>query len=179
MRCPQCGFDALAQSAFCSRCGARLIQPKPAAVREYALALIRRSYWHYAQVFVIGGVMLAIGVTIIFGNPKNGLAGLVLMLVGLLILGIVPLANRAVTWSVTSDRLIEKRGLLATTRREVELSDIRSIEISRRLMQRVVGLGDVIIASAASADYLIRMADVRDPDAVAETIRKARLKRFA
>jgi len=35
------------------------------------------------------------------------------------------------------------------------------------------------IASAASADYMIRMTDVYDPDGVAETVRKARLKRLA
>jgi len=58
MRCPQCGFDALAQSAFCSRCGARLGQPKPAEVREYALALIRPSYWHYAHLLAVGGLMV-------------------------------------------------------------------------------------------------------------------------
>ncbi len=179
MRCPQCGFDVLAQSAFCSRCGARLSQPKPAEVREYALALVRRSYWHYANVFAVGALMVAFGVAIIYRNPNNGLGGLALIVAGFVIWALVPLAQRAVTWRITSDRLIEKRGLLATTRREVELSDIRSIEVSRRLMQRLVGLGDVIIASAASADYLIRMVDVRDPDAVAETVRKARLKRLA
>ncbi len=179
MRCSRCGFDALAQSAFCSRCGARLSQPKPADVREYALALIRRSYWHYASVFVVGALMVAFGAGIIYRGPGNDRAGLALILAGFVVWALVPLAHRAVTWRVTSDRLIEKRGLLATTRREVELSDIRSIEVSRRLAQRVVGLGDVIIASAASADYLIRMVDVRDPDAVAETVRKARLKRLA
>jgi uncharacterized membrane protein YdbT with pleckstrin-like domain len=179
MRCPQCGFDALAQSAFCSRCGARLIQPKPDAVREYSLALIRRSYWHYAQAFVVGGLMVAFGVAIILRGPKGATAGLMVMLVGFAVWGLVPLAQRAVSWRLTSDRLIEKRGLLATMRREVELSDIRSIEVNRRLLQRLIGLGDVVVASAASADYLIRMADVRDPDGVADTVRKARLKRLA
>ena len=41
------------------------------------------------------------------------------------------------------------------------------------------GLGDVTIASAASADYAIRLNDIYDPDLAAETIRKARLKRMA
>jgi uncharacterized membrane protein YdbT with pleckstrin-like domain len=179
MRCPQCGFDALAQSAFCSRCGARLGQPKPAEVREYALALIRPSYWHYAHLLVVGGLMVIFGAAIIYGNPSNGLAGLALILAGFFIWGLVALGRRTVTWRITSDRLIEKRGLLATTRREVELSDIRSIEVSRGLIQRLIRLGDIVIASAASADYLIRMVDVYDPDAVAETVRKARLRRLA
>jgi membrane protein YdbS with pleckstrin-like domain len=46
-------------------------------------------------------------------------------------------------------------------------------------MQRMLGLGDVTIASAASADFAIRLLDVTDPDGIAETVRKARLKRLA
>jgi hypothetical protein len=43
----------------------------------------------------------------------------------------------------------------------------------------MIGLGDVTIASAASADYAIRLNDIGAPDETAETIRKARLKRMA
>jgi hypothetical protein len=46
-------------------------------------------------------------------------------------------------------------------------------------MQRAMGLGDVIIASAASADYAIRLYDIPDPEGVAEMLRRARLKRLA
>ncbi|MGH7841739.1 MAG: zinc-ribbon domain-containing protein, partial [Steroidobacteraceae bacterium] len=38
MRCAQCGTEAAAGAAFCSRCGARLQAPRPDAVREYALS---------------------------------------------------------------------------------------------------------------------------------------------
>ena len=61
----------------------------------------------------------------------------------------------------------------------MELADIRSVEVSCRVMQRMLGLGNVTIASAASADYAIRLHDIRDPENAAETIRKARLKRLA
>ena len=86
---------------------------------------------------------------------------------------------RTVSWSLTSDRLIEKRGLIASRRREMELADIRSVEVDKRVFQRMFGLGDVTIASAASADYAIRLNEIQDPDLAAETIRKARLKRMA
>ena len=75
--------------------------------------------------------------------------------------------------------MIEKRGLLASRRREMELADIRSVEVNKRVVQRMIGLGDVTIASAASADYAIRLNDIGAPDETAETIRKARLKRMA
>lgn len=182
MRCPQCGTESHPQAAFCARCGARLLEPKPASVREYSLALIRRSYWYYAGQIALAFALAAAGVYVIFSAQslqQTGPVGIALIVVALIIGAIIPLEQRAVLWRITSDRLIEQRGLLATSRRELELQDIRSIEMNRRLGQRLTGLGDVIVASAASADFIIRLADIYDPEGVAETIRKARLKRLA
>ena len=46
-------------------------------------------------------------------------------------------------------------------------------------MSRLAGLGDVVVASAASTDFLIRLEAIADPEAVAETVRQARLKRLS
>jgi hypothetical protein len=43
----------------------------------------------------------------------------------------------------------------------------------------MLGLGNVAIASAASADFMVRMTDIPDPERVAEILRQARLKRLA
>ena len=70
-------------------------------------------------------------------------------------------------------------GWLASRRREMELADVRSIEVDRSLSQRMLGLGNVSIASSASADFMIRLWDVPDPERIAEILRQARLKRLA
>ena len=75
--------------------------------------------------------------------------------------------------------MIEDAASLSSRRREMELADVRSIEVNRRFIQRAIGLGDIGIASAASADFMIRMFDIPDPERVAETLRQARLKRLA
>ncbi len=182
MRCPQCGTESHPQAAFCARCGARLFEPKPASVREYSIALIRRSYWYYAGQIIMACVLAGGGVYVILTSKslqQSGPAGIALIVVALIMGAIIPLEQRGVLWRITSDRLIEQRGFLATSRRELELQDIRSIEVNRRVAQRLTGLGDVVVASAASADYVVRLTDVYDPEGVAETIRKARLKRLA
>ena len=183
MRCPQCGKETEQGAAFCSRCGTRMFAPKPAAVREYALALFRPSLWYYANGFLVAGIFIAVGGRLLYVKnqppqipPQVGFAAIG---VGVLIIIVTLIRARTVNWSLTSDRLIEKRGLVASRRREMELADIRSVEVTKRVMQRMIGLGDVTIASAASADYAIRLHDVFDPDNAAETIRKARLKRLA
>ena len=182
MRCPQCGNDTQQGSAFCSRCGTRMFAPKPSAVREYALATFRPSLWYYANGFLIAGVLIALGGRLLYVKPQPPLPpllGFVPIALGILIIIVTMIRARTVNWSLTSDRLIEKRGLVASRRREMELADIRSVEVTKRVMQRMIGLGDVTIASAASADYAIRLHDIFDPDNAAETIRKARLKRLA
>jgi uncharacterized membrane protein YdbT with pleckstrin-like domain len=179
MRCPQCGNDTEQGAAFCSRCGTRMFAPKPAAVREYALALYRPSLWYYANGFLIAGVFIAFGGRLLYLKFQPLQVGFALIGLGILIIIVTMIRARTVSWSLTSDRLIEKRGLIASRRREMELADIRSVEVTKRVMQRMIGLGDVTIASAASADYAIRLHDIFDPDNAAETIRKARLKRLA
>jgi len=179
MRCPQCGNDTQQGSAFCSRCGARMFAPKPAAVREYALAIFRPSLWYYANGFLVGAVLIAAGARLLYVKFEPVQAAFVLVGIGALFFLVTIIRARTVNWSLTSDRLIEKRGLVASRRREMELADIRSVEVDKRVFQRMIGLGDVTIASAASADYAIRLHDIYDPDNAAETIRKARLKRMA
>ncbi|MFZ0658121.1 MAG: PH domain-containing protein [Candidatus Binataceae bacterium] len=160
-----------------------MFAPKPAAVREYMLAKIHPSMWRYANTMVVGGVLIIFG-AIVLGetfqkNPKMWPAGFVLMGLGVISIANAMIQRRRQSWTVTSDRIFEQRGIIATSRREMELADIRSVEVSKRVMQRMLGLGDVTIASAASADFAIRLLDVTDPDGIAETVRKARLKRLA
>ena len=156
-----------------------MLEVKPASVREYSIALIRRSYWYYMGQITVGAILTCAGAALLIKGFQPMQLGFALLIIGIVSWIIIPLAHRSVSWRITSDRLMEQRGILATSRREVELQDIRSIEVTRRLRQRMAGLGDVVIVSAASADYMIRMTDVYDPDGVAETVRKARLKRLA
>jgi uncharacterized membrane protein YdbT with pleckstrin-like domain len=179
MRCPQCGFDTQQGSAFCSRCGARLYAPRPSAVREFALAKYRPSLWYYANTFVVAGVVIAVGARILYLNHDYWQFGFAAMGLGVLIFVGAIVRSRSTSWNLTSDRIVEQHGIVAKRRREMELADIRSVEVNQRVMQRLLGLGDVTIASAASADYAIRLHDISGPGAAAETVRQARLKRLA
>jgi len=126
-----------------------------------------------ALAMCIGGLFL------LGESPGNSLLGLLLMLGSIALVVLAGLARRGTTWSLTSDRLIERRDMFASSHQEMELIDVRSIEVSRSLLQRLLGLGTLAVASAASAEFLIIMGDIRDPQHVADTVRQARLKRLA
>jgi len=166
-------------AAFCSRCGTRLSAPRPAAQREFALLRVWPSWWEFARPIIMALLVIGAGVFLLFTRRQAWSAVPILWMVGILILILTAIARRRLSWSVTSERLIERRGMLASRERHMELADIRSVEIDRRAWQKLFGLGDVIVASAASAEFSIRLNGVPDPLAIAEKIRQARLKRLA
>jgi uncharacterized membrane protein YdbT with pleckstrin-like domain len=155
------------------------MSPRPETKHEYALTRILPSWWHYARDLFAATLVFLGGLYAIVSPHGNRMIGLGLIALAFVIFGVVYLARIYTYWSLTSDRLIERRGLLSSRRREMELADVRSIEVNRRLKQRMLGLGDVGVASAASADFMIRMLDIPDPERVAEILRQARLKRLA
>jgi uncharacterized membrane protein YdbT with pleckstrin-like domain len=138
------------------------------------------SWWSFSGSFVSAGILLAAAIAAEASGHREGRElGAVLFILAALVLLSATLSRRATSWSITSERLIERRGILSQMRREVELVDIRSVEVTRSFFQRLSGIGSIIVSSAASADYSIRLNNVPNPDAIAETIRKARLKRLA
>jgi uncharacterized membrane protein YdbT with pleckstrin-like domain len=179
MRCPQCGFNSAPDAAFCGRCGTRLHEPKPADKREYAVMRVHPAWWHFIGAIFVGCFVMAIGFAVAIRNLNGRTPGLVLVVFGAAGLASIAVRRHFISWSLTSERVIEYKGVLARHRREMELGDVRSVEVERRFMQRAMGLGNIVIASAASADYAIRLFDIPDPEGVAETLRRARLKRLA
>jgi uncharacterized membrane protein YdbT with pleckstrin-like domain len=178
MRCPQCGSEASPGAAFCSRCGTRVVPVRPVAQREYALTRIFPSWWHFIRAILLAVFLTCSGVYILLAVHIDYRVGVGLIGAAVLVMTLATLQRQNTNWSLTSDRLIERRGLVATHRREMELTDVRSIEVDRSFAQRLLGIGDVMIASAASADFIIRLWDVPDPEQVAEMVRQARLKRL-
>ncbi len=138
------------------------------------------SWWTYAGSFTAAAMLVGLAIAALASRQQGARPiAIGLFALAVLITLVAMVSRRNTNWSITSERLIERRGFLSQARREVELADIRSVEVTRSFSQRLCGLGTIVVSSAASADYLIRMQNVSNPDAIAETIRKARLKRLA
>jgi uncharacterized membrane protein YdbT with pleckstrin-like domain len=59
--------------------------------------------------------------------------------------------------TVTNERVTFREGILSKNIREIFLSDIRSVQINQRLLQRLFGTGYIEVASAASAEAEIQI----------------------
>jgi membrane protein YdbS with pleckstrin-like domain len=123
--------------------------------------------------------MIGSGLWLLDSPDGDTVAGIILIVAGVALLGIIYFGRGCTSWSITSDRVVEQRGAIGKLRREMELTDVRSIQVARMPLQRIFGLGSVMVASAASADFLIWMNDVRNCEQIAEMLRQARLKRLA
>jgi uncharacterized membrane protein YdbT with pleckstrin-like domain len=155
------------------------MMPRPETKREFALAKIAPSWWRFASSFVAAIILAALAVAVLYGNRRGWPLAALLIALSWTMVALAVMARHGINWSLTSERLIERRGVLNQRRREVELADIRSVEVDRRFLQRLIGIGNVVVSSAASADFTIRLEAVADPEHIAETLRKARLKRLA
>src|SRR5579863_4087656 len=107
MSCPQCGFEVVANAAFCSRCGSRVMSPRPETKHEYALTRILPSWWHFARGLTVVAAIFAAGLFEITVPNENPRVGLLLIASAIAILGVIHVARRYTSWSLTSDRLIE------------------------------------------------------------------------
>jgi len=102
----------------------------------------------------------------------------------LLILGGMGFVFLAIWWlrvintrlTVTNERVRFRTGILSKNIREVFLSDIRSVEISQRFIQRLLDTGTIEISSAATADAEIAIKGLPKPYKVKELIDEHRRK---
>src|SRR5580704_12173763 len=119
MRCPQCGNEVAQGAAFCSRCGTRVMTPRPETKHEYALTRILPSWWHFFREIVTACVLAGAGIYRMVTHPGAPALALLMWAGAAAVLGMISLARRYTSWSLTSDRLIARRGLIASHRREM------------------------------------------------------------
>ncbi len=85
----------------------------------------------------------------------------------LLIPLIIAWVKRAsLTLRVHSDRIVVERGLLSKRYKKFFSGDIRTISVHQSLLQRLFGIGDLLIATAGAEGYEIRVEGIPDPQAI-------------
>ncbi len=96
------------------------------------------------------------------------------ILVGAYFLGRALIHIYATDYIVTDKRIVVKSGMLSTKRTEIRIADVRGVDVTRSLWQRMIGVGTVSIGTAATAGAEIYMIDVSDPQMIVDTINSIR-----
>jgi len=105
-------------------------------------------HWWYFVKPVATLVLLLVGVGFAYNIDY-----LPLVLLGLAALNLLWLGWRYLTWVtnnfvLTTDRLIDRQGVLAKHVREIPLERINDLSITQSFFERIIGAGDVMVESA-------------------------------
>jgi uncharacterized membrane protein YdbT with pleckstrin-like domain len=74
---------------------------------------------------------------------------------------------------LTTERIIVRHGMIARSGREIPLENINNVVFEQRVMERLLGYGDVLVESASSQGRN-RLADIPDPQGFQSEIYRAR-----
>lgn len=73
-------------------------------------------------------------------------------------------------WTLYATRLVQQEGLISRKTSEVDLEDIRNVQVSQSAMQRIVGIGDVLVSTAARNEEEVAARSIRAPQEFADLI---------
>jgi membrane protein YdbS with pleckstrin-like domain len=149
-------------------------QPHPA---EETLWSGSRSGWHYFGRWLLG-LIVAAGLCAglyFFGDqiePWTKWAYAAPVAVLLLVMFSVSISRRRARYRVTSRRVIMEIGFVVKDSNEVRIQDIRSINVLKRGLGGLFGIGNVEFSSAAADDADVVFVGIGGADNVRDLVRK-------
>jgi hypothetical protein len=152
--CPECGKQVSTAAKACPNCGYPVAErlgekpevPKvsPGSGNAEILAEIRPSWWGY------------------FWH---------LFFFWLIVPPFIAFFRRAATLlQIYPERIHLERGLFSKCYQDYNPRDIRSIDIDQSFFQRLVGIGDLTISTAAAVEAADRINSIPDPKGVRDLI---------
>src|SRR5215470_3664665 len=142
IQCPECGQQVSTAAKACPNCGYPVAEHVPqaaavAAASAEVLAEIRPSWWGYFWY---------------------------LFFFFLIVPPFIAYFRRASTvLRIYPERITVERGLLSKCYQDYNPHDIRSIDVDQGFFQRVIGIGDITISTAASVEAAERLNSIPDP----------------
>jgi uncharacterized membrane protein YdbT with pleckstrin-like domain len=196
MLCPSCSTEIAAGSAFCPKCGHRLGEVAPATaatpaeqlragVRPTASNDPEQPLWHgtYSPKAMYGSWLLATVLTIvaivlsvIFAETVfvPFVAGVIVVVLWLCLLGYLLYERLSVAYSLTSQRFIHQAGILRRVTNRIETIDIDDVTFEQGIIERMFGVGTIKMLSSDTSHPKLLLKGIDDVKRVANLIDDAR-----
>lgn len=193
MRCTACQTELPPTAQFCPSCGRPVgdrpsgptpVQQVQAAQAAAAAPEVEQELWHgtYSGKALVGWWVAATLVTLL--GPAAALAighaaaWWVYLLAVLLLWGWpavrLVVARLSVEYTLTTQRLIHKRGLLRRVTDRVEVIDIDDVSYSQGPIERLLGIGTIQLLSSDVSDPQLVLRGIDNVQQVATLIDNAR-----
>jgi uncharacterized membrane protein YdbT with pleckstrin-like domain len=141
-------------------------------LRPHWIALIKPLLWTIAIGSVTGFLW------VLAGPESDVLTQIRWVLVGVAFALWVPLAAiptirwRFTLFVLTNERVITRSGVIAKRSKEIPLETINDVTFGQRIIERMIGAGDLIVESAGESGQN-RFTDIKHPEAVQLEIYRA------
>jgi membrane protein YdbS with pleckstrin-like domain len=144
IQCPDCKRQVSSEAKVCPSCGYPIAErlqagdiPAASAETGGLLLEVRPSWWKFFWHLVFFWLVIPLVVAIVRRN--------------------------SFLMRIYSDRVSLERGVFTKEHRELFIKDIRSIDVDQTLLQRLVGIGDLTLSTAATLDAAEVIPGVPDP----------------
>lgn len=160
--CPYCGEEILATAKKCKHCGEFLDEnsrPAPSAPQNKS-AESEKKIWegHPSGLYYLGHWIL----------------GILLFPLGLITIPYAILDQRTRVFTHTTRKVMAKVGIISRKTHEVTIRDIRSINMTQSILERIFGLGSIQIGSAGTGGVEVEFKGITNPTKVRDAIRKTK-----
>lgn len=179
MRCSGCGHLNPAGSRFCNACGAALATPaslaKELSEDEQIILVLRPSMLFVVCRYLVA-LMLSLAAGMVYWFVEQHRPGAVpwwsLVIVSVLLA--LPavyhhILRQREVYTLTNRKIELTYGLIAKLRRNIPLSKVQDITVTQTVMERLLGIGDIVIDSAAQGGK-IPLRNIPSPSRYADVI---------
>ena len=165
--CPNCGEENDDDAKFCKKCGREL-----ADVADARAAMAPPQYAGGAQTDAQGRLIADDGLPV--GQDLDGEpGGERLLWTGRPNFLTSPIQYLVSRYKVTNERLINERGFITKHTEQIDLFRVNDVEIRQGLLQRILGLGNVIVVSSDQSSPNRKLLDISNPQRVGDIVRQA------
>lgn len=167
--CPDCYSLISKRALTCPKCGAPLRQqtyaPSEAsstnASRTDISSEVSIAVYHPSALNYFWGIIL-------------GLITIPVFLIGVFILIYIIIEISCTSYELTTHRIIVRRGWIAKLQNEIWIKDMRGVNLVQGIWQRIIGVGNIAIGTAASAGTEISIVGVAKPTEIISQINSLR-----
>ena len=183
MFCSSCGRENSDDAAFCQKCGRafeveeetrvatrgsdRLADPGASTPIFSITPTLKFVYVGY--VLAVLGAFLVVGLVSVFLTALiSPLAGVILGMALLLIPLFFHIRKKLVRYTLTDATIEIDRGLISRTTQNIPLRRVQDVTVSATIMQRMLGLGNVIIDNASEDGGKVVLDGIDSPKKYAD-----------